>query len=88
MSVVRLDGSSAVDPSVPQESVVAVLERLLERARSGAVQGVAVVSVSDRQVADWTTAGFVHGFDVVGALEIMKVDLCAGLAQDADYLDG
>ena len=74
--VVSLRGSEITLPGEPVPAVVEALEKLLEAAQSGDVQGFAVAVMHADSSTSTRRAG-IHGRALVGALEIVKLDLAA-----------
>jgi hypothetical protein len=72
-NVVSLRGAEPIiTASTPVDSVVKELERLLELARSGELIGLAGVYKHRSRSVEYSYAGAVQGFALVGALECVK----------------
>lgn len=69
--VVGLRGGPVRGQGEPVASVVAALEDLLERAKSGDITAFAGV-VETGSVAQWHVVGSGFGFDMLGGLECAK----------------
>jgi hypothetical protein len=79
-NVVNLLGEAAMESGEPDGYTIAELERLLEAARSGEVQGVTGAYL----YRDGTSAGFNAGWrnrSLLGALEISKHRLTTSLIE-------
>lgn len=57
------------------EDTVAMLEVALAAAKSGLVNGAAIVLAFDGATAEYSASGFIGGCDVVGALEMLKAEI-------------
>lgn len=73
--VVGMDGEPVPMAREPNAACIRALEDLLERARSGEVQGFAGATLDADQCASWHAAGFVGSFGMLGALEVTKAHL-------------
>jgi hypothetical protein len=71
MSVVPLHGDAVPAMREPRESVVALLEKALEAARSGELQGVAMVHFHADLQSHYAVAGVVGSFSMLGACVAM-----------------
>lgn len=72
-NVVPFDPESTAVPAagVPQSDVIEALEWLLERARSGEVQTVAVAFMDKDSLASWRVQGLVGGYSFLGAVDML-----------------
>lgn len=75
--VVSLRGGGFAEPGIPIQNVIRTLEDLLERARSGSLQGVVVACVNSDDTTMSVRAGVVTR-SLVGMTEILKL----GIIQD------
>lgn len=57
------------------ETVVEILEQMLELARSGQMNGLAMASVDYRGLCNYAIAGRVGGYALLGAMEMVKAEL-------------
>lgn len=81
MSIVSITGNRSVYSGEPDPTTVEMLEDLLERARSGEIQGVIGAMV----YRDSTATGFYAGYRcnaMLGALTKKQHQLCAALTED------
>lgn len=69
------NGDPVIATAEPRESVIKELEDLLERARSGEVQGVAYAALHSDGLASWGIFGAQGPYSMVGAVEVMKANL-------------
>jgi hypothetical protein len=60
---------------VPQESLIDALNELLERAKSGELQGAAVALVDKDGQGGFCIAGVIGGYAILGASMSMQVSL-------------
>ncbi len=74
-NVVSLDGGPVADLREPREAVIFELERILEMARAGEVQGISLAYVYADGVASYTNAGLFRSYAVIGAVECAKTRL-------------
>jgi hypothetical protein len=73
-NVVSMNGAAAMEAGEPDPSLIGEIERLLELARSGEMQGIAGAFI----YRDGGSAAFAGGWrtrSLVGALEMQKVHL-------------
>jgi hypothetical protein len=73
--VVALRGGEIVQPGQPLPDLVALLEEVLEMARSGEIKGVALAMIHTDDCSSMRRCG-VQTRGLIGCLEIMKADLC------------
>ena len=75
-NVVSISGEAIPDfAGAVQKELVAILEDLVDKAKSGTINGVAVgISYADFSVS-WTYAGLYRRADLIGALEGLKWEL-------------
>lgn len=73
--VVSIDGSEVPETRVVRESVVETLEEMLERAKSGDIQGIACSFVDSDRCCQYVVAGVVGGYGMIGSTSVMKQDL-------------
>ena len=52
----------------PNATAIAVLERWLEKARSGEVVGVVIAGLHYDRLAGWESGGMIGGYGLLGAL--------------------
>ena len=74
--VVSLGGSAIPQPGSPNDVVIKVLERYLEEARNGEIAGIAVCALHSDRAASYHTGGFLDAYSILGALDVVKADLC------------
>jgi hypothetical protein len=67
-NVVSISGDRVPQAGEPNPRLVESLEDLLERARSGEVQGVAYAALDRDNLAHWCCGGLVGCYSVLGAL--------------------
>jgi hypothetical protein len=65
----------AIGKQEPIADCVTCLEKYLEMARSGKIQGVAMVAMDSDNVTEYAIAGHVGGFSVIGALQVVQQHL-------------
>lgn len=75
--VVSLDGTD-ITPSVMSADVVEMLEELLDRARAGAIQGVAVALVKDDGNLATRWAGVTNAIPMAAAIGRLHFDYMNG----------
>ena len=73
-NVISVFGGAIGKPE-PIADCVACLEKYLEMARSGKIQGVAMVAIDSDNVTEYAISGHVGGFAVIGALQIVQQHL-------------
>jgi hypothetical protein len=73
-NVISVFGGAIGKPE-PIESCVAYLEKYLEMARSGKIQGIAMVALGSDNVAQYAIAGNISGFATIGALQMVQQHL-------------
>ena len=74
-NVVSLGGGPILDNREPSEALIAHLEDLLERARSGEIMGMAAATLYRDRTTAYSVVGAIEGFSMVGALEMAKMAL-------------
>lgn len=74
-NVVNIYGGAIPEKNEPCESVVQLLEELLEGAKKGHVQGFCGVTKEDDGYAFRYMAGYVEGYELQGALNSLSHDL-------------
>jgi len=75
-------------PTEPHLGLIAFLERLLQEARSGQVQGLACAYVGPDWKAGYSIVGFVGGYSMQGAAHCVLTELSEinmGAAEREDY---
>lgn len=77
--IVGLRGQEIADPRVPDRNVIAVAEDLLERARSGEINGIVAVMQYYDTATGMQRAGTVS-WSMVGRLEQAKAGLVESLS--------
>lgn len=73
-TVTAIHGAS-IPSNEPNPKVIAELEGILEKARSGEITGIAAVSMHADQCVSYVIVGRAGSFSMVGALEQAKADL-------------
>jgi len=63
------------ETSEPNTGVVAFLEDLLEEARAGDVQGVALASIDSERIGSYAIVGRVGGYSMQGAADCVVREL-------------
>ena len=74
-NVIALYGGEVLGLAVPRESLIDALNELLERAKSGELQGAAVASVDKDGKGCFCIAGVIGGYAILGAAMSMQVRL-------------
>ena len=74
-NVIALNGGEVLGLAVPQESLIDALNDLLERAKSGELQGAAIALVDKDKQAGFCIAGVIGGYAILGAAMSMQVRL-------------
>jgi len=69
-NIVQLNGESHPSKDEPNQSVIAHLEKALERAKSGETHGVIMVEVYYDFATSYLTAGYVTGYSAIGATQV------------------
>jgi hypothetical protein len=85
--VVTIWGGYRLPPGEAVPEVVAQLEELLERARSGVIVGMIVVAADPERDACVYTSGLTHGFAVIGALHCAITRAAHDANQNFDDVD-
>jgi hypothetical protein len=80
-NVVRLDGTPDHRAGLVQESVVLVLEELLEAAREGRVQAIAVTWLDENDRGARCYGGFTSSYNLLGALQLLQHDIVDEIAR-------
>lgn len=75
MGEVRSLNGNAPAVLTRNETCVAELRKLLERAESGDVVGVALCAMHQDKTCSYSVFGMAGGFTMVGALEMAKAEL-------------
>lgn len=70
--VFLLNGAQLPEPGQPNRDTVAVLEDLLEMARSGEIIGVSVAMMHADRSCAYRVVGVVGGYSMIGAMEMGK----------------
>lgn len=66
-------GSETASPGEPVESLVEELEEILERARSGEIRGMCIVTIDQANEAEYWIAGQkIMAWSILGGIEVMK----------------
>ena len=73
--VTSIHGCSVPEAGEPQPLLVEFLEELLERARSGELQGLGTVSFWRDRTTSWTHRGLAGSFSQVGAAAMLQKHL-------------
>ena len=68
-------GDVVIATGEPRESVIKAIEDLLERARSGDIQGMAYAALYHDSLASWGIVGLCGPHSLIGAVEVMKANL-------------
>ena len=74
-NVIALNGGEVLGLAVPRESLIDALNELLERAKSGELQGAAVALVDKDGKGCFCIAGVIGGYAILGAAMSMQVRL-------------
>lgn len=75
--VVSLSGAPEPSARIPQASLIAHLEDLLEQARSGELQGMGTVQMDHLGRAAWSASGLRGSFSLMGAAYCLLHELRA-----------
>lgn len=67
-AVVAIDGGEVLVAGSPQPTVVELLERLLEKARVGQIQGISCAWIEPDRLASWENTGLIAPYALVGAV--------------------
>lgn len=67
MNILNLRGEPALQAAEPDPAVIALLEELLEKARSGAIQGIGTVQIDPSRLCSYSSAGLLGSFGLLGA---------------------
>lgn len=70
-NVISINGGPDGQPE-PDESVIKILEDLLERARAGDAIGIAAVYTTPDEISAYCLGGWVGSYSMIGAVETMK----------------
>lgn len=73
--VYGLNGQVSHRSAEPCEACIQGLEEMLERARTGDIQGFVAAILTSADAAEYRIAGRVGGFGMQGALECAKAEL-------------
>lgn len=73
--VVSMFGGEVPATGEPRQSVIELLEMLLERANAGNLQAVGVVTTDIDGCAAWHASGLLGGYSMIGALAILNAFL-------------
>lgn len=73
--VFGLNGQVSHRSAEPCEACIQGLEEMLERARTGDIQGFVAAILTSADAAEYRIAGRVGGFAMQGALECVKAEL-------------
>lgn len=73
--VYGLNGQVSHRSAEPCEACIRALEEMLERARTGGLQGFVAAILTSEDAAEYRIAGRVGGFGMQGALECAKAEL-------------
>lgn len=69
--VVSLTGEPVGQPGRPDPKCIEALELKLEEARSGAIDGVAIITLTPDNCAGWIMGGRVGGYTMLGAAHMV-----------------
>jgi hypothetical protein len=81
MAVVPFMGDGVPDTAEPLASVVEVAEWLLERAQAGEIQALGCVYMHANRTAGFRTAGYLGGYSIIGATDVMRHHLIEQAAE-------
>jgi hypothetical protein len=73
-NVISLNGGPTGLPE-RNENAVTTLKNLLEKAEAGEVVGVAIAAMHCDNSGGWSIGGFIGGYSLLGAIEVMKDDI-------------
>ena len=73
-NVINIRGEDVVSPGIPREGVIGTLEWLLERARSGEIDGLAVAYIHQDNCTNYRLDGRITR-SLVGAVAVMSTKL-------------
>lgn len=73
--VIGLNGQLSHRSAEPSQACISSLEEMLQRAKSGELQGFVAAALTSADVAEYRIAGRVGGFAMQGALECAKSEL-------------
>ncbi|WP_150524016.1 4-hydroxythreonine-4-phosphate dehydrogenase PdxA [Roseibium sediminis] len=73
--VVSLNGGPISQPGEPNAQCVEALEKALEMARAGAIDGVAIVGLYPDNCSDYRLGGRVGGYTMLGAAQMVVQEL-------------
>ena len=74
-NVVSIAGGPVLERAEPNEGLILVLDLLLERARTGHLQGVTLAALYEDRSATWLSAGLVGGHAMLGAMDCAHTSL-------------
>lgn len=83
-NVYGIGGHLSHRSGIPCEGTIQALEDMVERARSGELQGIAAALLNSDNSAEYRLAGMVGSFEMLGALECAKgvlVNINTGLIE-------
>lgn len=75
------DYSGELKMGEPNEIVISHLEKLLEKAKSGAIQGIVTAQLYSDGTTSWGTHGFIGGHSLTGALSVALNDVIKGTVE-------
>lgn len=75
--VVGINGCVSIAAGIPRDDLVEELERLIEAARSGEIQGIAGAILYRDGATSVVAAGLCNSRGVIGGLEVVKFRLIA-----------
>jgi len=78
--VVSLNGGGVPQRREPVQSVIAEVERILEMARVGEIQGLGLVLLRPNHLSEYSFSGFAGSYSLVGAAHVLT-DFLVGEAR-------
>jgi len=74
MTVVSISGDGS-DMSKPNEEIVALLEGILERAKSGDICGVGVIALHNDSASSYWIKGLIGTYGLLGVCDMVKSEI-------------